>query len=63
MPILQNLNQVTVQVTNHPGPLIAPHKKNAGPNKNTPTASMCQTQKPSPSLKEKKNQSIKYKIE
>jgi hypothetical protein len=27
MPILQNLNQVTVRVTNYPGPLIAQHKR------------------------------------
>jgi hypothetical protein len=30
MPILQNLNQVTVRVTNHPGPFIPQHKKSMG---------------------------------
>jgi hypothetical protein len=53
IPILQNLNQVTVLVTNYPVPSHS--TKRAGPNKNTPIA-------PSPSKKEKKK-SIKYKIE
>jgi hypothetical protein len=33
MPILQNLNQVTVRVTNHPGPLIAQPKRAQAPTK------------------------------
>jgi hypothetical protein len=45
IPILQNLNQVTVLVTNYPVPSHS--TKRAGPNKNTPIA-------PSPSKKEKK---------
>jgi hypothetical protein len=49
MPILQN-QQVTVRVTNHPGPLIAQHKRAQAPTK-TRQAHRCAR----PSQKEKKS--------
>jgi hypothetical protein len=58
MPILQNLNQVTVRVTNHPGPLIAQHKKRRPQQKHANHTDVPDPEtKPQPKRKKKNNQS------
>jgi hypothetical protein len=59
MPILQNLNQVTVRVTNYPGQLIAQHTQVSAKHAKCIDVPDPET-KPQPKRKKK---SIKYKIE
>jgi hypothetical protein len=63
LPILQNLNQVTIRVTNYPGPLFTYRtvQKSAGPTKTRQPHRCAKLRNQAPAKKKKK--SIKYKTE
>jgi hypothetical protein len=64
MPILQNFNLVTVQVTTYPGPLIAQHKRAQAPTKIRQPYRCAGPRNQATAEKKKKNQSnIKYRVE